>query len=711
MKKCNSRWGGKMGVVGFVFVSACVAMTAGNGVAANLTWDIASGDGGTITDGSGYWTHGGGNWNDGSGNVSWNNAAVDNAIIGSGGTAGTLTLGSSITAGTLNFGVASGSYTINIPGLSLAVNGISGSGTINNSIGNGTLTVGNGNASSSFGGTLTDSSGTLSLFKTGSGTFTLTGTLSTLSGPTTVSGGILALNAGQLYNGSWGPSAVTINNGAIVEVGGWADGDTASGKGLGKVLFNSQYLQFNGGTLRYTGSATSGQADRGFTIGVNGATLEAAGGNTFRISAERSNPIVNDPGGTLTLSGASNGQVDKVIPGTGKLVKSGSGTWTLTTNNTYSGNTEIMAGTLKAGRNGVIPSGSGKGDVVVLGKLDVAGFSVGVNGISGSGTIDNTAGNGTLTVGNNDASSTFGGTLTDTAGTLSFVKTGSGTFTLTNALSVFSGATTVSGGTLALNDGQLYNGGWASVTVTINNGAIVEVGGWADGDTVSGKGLGKVLFGSQCLQVDGGTVRYTGSVTSGNPYRGFTIGANGATFEAAGGNTFTISDYAPRPIVNEAGGRFTLSGASDGQIDKEIPGVGDVVKDGVGTWTLTASNSYSGGTLINAGTLVASNGGLGVGDVVVGAGGQLSVVGTGDAISDEARLYLEKDGGDYAKVELAAGVNDRVAAVYLDGVRQLGGVYGSSSSPAPVENQNDDYFSGTGVVSTPPGEVTVLIVR
>ena len=46
-----------------------------------------------------------------------------------------------------------------------------------------------------------------------------------------------------------------------------------------------------------------------------------------------------------------------------------------------------------------------------------------VNIVSGSGTS-------TLTAGNNNASSTFGGVLENTTGTLSLIKTGSGTLTL-----------------------------------------------------------------------------------------------------------------------------------------------------------------------------------------------------------------------------------------------------------------------------------------
>src|SRR5207244_10868492 len=95
--------------------------------------------------------------------------------------------------------------------------------------------------------------------------------------------------------------------------------------------------------------------------------------------------------------------------------------------------------------------GSGKGNVTVTGTLDLNTFSETINGLSGAGIVDTVAGGTpTLTVGNNNATSTFSGVIKNTAGTLSLVKTGSGALTL-------SGANTYSGGT-SLNAGTLVFG-------------------------------------------------------------------------------------------------------------------------------------------------------------------------------------------------------------------------------------------------------------
>src|SRR5580765_5647172 len=72
-------------------------------LAANLTWDN---DGNFVNgrnDGSGNWDTTSLNWYNGAINQVWNNVTGDTAIIGNGGTAGTLTLTTGITAGGITF--------------------------------------------------------------------------------------------------------------------------------------------------------------------------------------------------------------------------------------------------------------------------------------------------------------------------------------------------------------------------------------------------------------------------------------------------------------------------------------------------------------------------------------------------------------------------------------------------------------------------------
>lgn len=117
--------------------------------------------------------------------------------------------------------------------------------------------------------------------------------------------------------------------------------------------------------------------------------------------------------------------------------------------NDYQGNTTIdLYKTLVLGADEQIPHGAGKGDVYLYGKLNLNGYNETLNGLYGTGTVDG-GGAVTLTVGANDATSTFAGSVTNSVGALTMVKTGSGRITLANPVS-HSGGTIVQNGTLAL---------------------------------------------------------------------------------------------------------------------------------------------------------------------------------------------------------------------------------------------------------------------
>ena len=74
-----------------------------------LTWDHDAD--GTASDGAGTWLNAN-QWLDGVTPATWNNTPADNAIIGSGGAGGTITLGA-VTAGTVLLDNFTGTYTLN----------------------------------------------------------------------------------------------------------------------------------------------------------------------------------------------------------------------------------------------------------------------------------------------------------------------------------------------------------------------------------------------------------------------------------------------------------------------------------------------------------------------------------------------------------------------------------------------------------------------
>ena len=184
------------------------------------------------------------------------------------------------------------------------------------------------------------------------------------------------------------------------------------------------------------------------------------------------------------------------------------------------------------------------------------------------------------------------------------VVVNSGTLGL-NAPNIYIGSTTINGGTLVLGtSGQLYSTlNWGNATITVNSGGILE--------TVDDSNFGQLGYNQSNLVLNGGTLRYTGNTNTTTEGRGFTIGSGGATLEslAPAGETWNINNDSRSAAYGIAsnGGTLTLTGTGNGQISKAIGGTGALVKNGSGTWTLGASNSYSGGTTVNAGTLVLSN--------------------------------------------------------------------------------------------------------
>ncbi|HEY2574458.1 MAG TPA: autotransporter-associated beta strand repeat-containing protein, partial [Verrucomicrobiaceae bacterium] len=233
-------------------LTVATAFLCGVANAANRTWDTATGDGGTITDGSGTWTTANA-WNTGAGNATWSSATPDTAIIGGGtlGSAGTITVGTVTVAGiTFNTPNGGGSYTlqsgtitptnpsttftadadvtfastvtISIPSSQQATNLIL-SGTATNALINGPI-----NDSSA-------GSKNLSLDKQGAGTWLLSGT-NTYHGTTTVDAGTLKLS---------GTGSFTQTSGVVLNGGTFCLASSAADQ-----IVNTANFTMNGGTLQ-----------------------------------------------------------------------------------------------------------------------------------------------------------------------------------------------------------------------------------------------------------------------------------------------------------------------------------------------------------------------------------------------------------------------------------------------------------------------------
>jgi autotransporter-associated beta strand protein len=239
---------------------------------------------------------------------------------------------------------------------------------------------------------------------------------------------------------------------------------------------------------------------------------------------------------TLLLSGTIS---DGTAPN-GITVAGGAGSrFELTGPSTYSGDTTIGGGLLMLEGNNALPSGAGKGNVAVVvgATLDVEGRAVSVNGLLGAGTVDNLEGSGgTITIGNNNASSTFSGVLRNSDGTLSLVKSGTGALVLTGSNS-YRGGTAIDGGEVALAGvGTL---GALSGPLTLGGG-MLDLG--AGGLSVGAVRISAAPAGFNTIQ--NGTLTassYAVTNTSGSVSVTANLMGNGAALTVSGGGTLVLS--------------------------------------------------------------------------------------------------------------------------------------------------------------------------
>jgi len=302
-------------------------------------------------------------------------------------------------------------------------------------------------------------------------------------------------------------------------------------------------------------------------------TSASAGSHSIEV------PVFLGGNGNWTINGSgylSVGSIDESTAGL-NFNKNGTGTLYLGTGS-YTGTTNINAGTLLVGSNGL-----GAGAVTVLSGATLGpdsgasvGHAISING-TGVGNVGalssptgTTAWSGAITLSTNSSIGVTSGTMTisglidDGALTRTLTKVGAGMLVLSHA-NTYKGATTVSAGILTLNNAQAAG----NTDITVASGASLQAGaGLTINNAVflNGSGVG----GDGALQNQGGSATWDGNIA---------LQSNAAIGSA--------SDELV--ITGSIGGAFNLS------------------KVGAGTVTLAASNGFGGTLTVSEGTLKVRN--------------------------------------------------------------------------------------------------------
>lgn len=405
-------------------------------------------------------------------------------------------------------------------------------------------------------------------FMNSAGAFVLNGNPITLTGNITNN----SLNP-QTVNLGLSISASTTFNGAsnTLVLGGGLTNTAASGiatitlAGNG-ILTNLLASTTGTGTNIFAENTTNDNwtmVDSGTAITLPAASFNIAGGSTFNFGTPDSAPNLTVTGGSGTDNTLGNGTGTSTFN-----MVNGTLTLPVRLNTTASGNLNVSGGTMNVANQMQIANSSGTD----VGVITVTGGTLNIGTVAspGSSTFDLASrGTGTLTIGGGLVEcGTMDMSRNIISGTKAIINLNGGVLQATRVGNATHNASTVAGGATATFN---FNGG------TLRAGA------------------------SSATFFQGSIVDPIIPITS-------IVRAGGAVIDTAG-----YDDGFLEPLQHDSG----LGATPDGGLTKL----------GAGTLTLAAASTYTGNTLISAGTLEV-DGSIGAGAVTVAATGTLSGAGT-----------------------------------------------------------------------------------
>lgn len=514
----------------------------------------------------------------------------------------------------------------------------------------------------SFGGAISGADGSLVLVNSGGGTITFGNNGGTFSGGTTVSG-----------SGTLVPTTSSIGA-----------GPTSGPFGTGPLnLAGTSMRSSTGGDITLA-NAISFAADMSFVSVASEKSLTFTGPGTLTGNRTLTVSIgLNVAGKGLVVSG----NIGDGGGGYG-LIKAGSGNLILHGTNTYTGGTTINTGNVILASSNALAL-STLTNSVAQGLLFTNGTAFTLGGLSGSsgfGLTNLSGGVVTLSVGNNNADTTYGGVI---SGGGSLVKVGSGTLTMGAGGNSYTGTTAIRKGVIAMSGG---NDRLPTTTVLTLGDAVTDDSGLfrlSDGTTARNQTLAGLLS--------------AGAGASNRVVAGGSSGASTLTLHITAGST-------------SFGGILGGGGANENDLN--------LVKSGDGEQVLTGTNTQTGSTTVQAGILrLAGNRTAAAGAFIVGntAGktGTLVVeqgafalsgtftIGSGNptvtGVVNQTGGTLTASGGNQVLVgaQGSAGVPNAAGIYHLSGGTLAGAANNVRGIILGVNDNTRGTFnlSGTGVVS------------
>jgi autotransporter-associated beta strand protein len=553
---------------------------------------------------------------------------------------------------------SSGSFQLN--NFSETIGGLSGDSGSQITLGSGTLTVSQTNTST-FAGVI---SGTGGLTKTNTGNLILSGT-NTFTGPLTIGQGTLTIGTANaladtvdvtMTGGTLAVTGVadslrtnTINSASSLDFLGQAGGyltfsnlagsgsltvnnwiGSLSGNGNTRFIVNTNAIALSTNNITFAGWGTGSQL-----INLGGGLYEivpllsgafewdGSNDNSWTTGANWTNNTAPNAIDAVTLfRDLDTGDRIVEIPATGGSTRT-NGTLIL---NSTNGGYLIQSSANNTVRTLAFDVSSGSAYITVAGSD--------AHRIGGSNRPIDIDMNDALIINNNSSAgigltigfgTNTGEDIENNGNTLTF--SGSGTTVVNSLIYETGGLVKSDGGTVRLNNANTYSGG-----TTLNAGTI-QLG------TNNALGSGTVTINGGAFEAFGAARSLTNALTINNSFA--INGTNDLTFNRTG--TSTLASNATITVTNGINATFSAT--------HSLGGSGTLTKDGAGTLTLLATNNtYTGGIVVNAGTLQTTN----VGTTTLGGTGTGTYFGTGTNLTVNGGTLLVSSTSNNA-ITIASG--------------------------------------------------------